>query len=778
MAEEFPFRYIPPVDPNIGRRVDHYFVLRTLLGRGGMGAAYLAEHEALAHIKCVIKLVLAELARHPMAISRYRTETEAVSRLKHDNIVKLQNFGVLEDGQLFMRFEYIEGKSLDRYVATRGGRLSLREAAYFIFQLCDALQYAHDCGVIHRDLKPDNLMVEVSPPGSHLTERVKILDFGIAKVVASTSGHTGSGLSMGTPRFMAPEQVTNAAAATGRADVFSLAVIFYLLVTGKLPWGTPESDIAIYHKQKTEAPARPPEDAMPTTVTALVMRALSLVPEDRPTMREFAIELACAIAPEDGLPSGTEILKDVKRSWVMSSLPHAQTLPRPVAAEPIAPGNSQTASALRGDDAQPADGSARPSAPAGESTASAIAANQRSRASAAAAPAGESTASALTANQRSRASAAASPAALSATSVPSPATASALGPAPESLASGHAASTWRAAERPPSPLLAALPTGLVSQKFAAQEPPAEARMPSVVVASEIQMAAGTPGPQPYAHAELPAVVVSTTQLPDLAQPFEKPPAQPVARPEPVPFLVLPGALHEARRARSARGKVAVGVGLLAIAAIGGFVLTRGASQPRTPVVNEEPKGTVGSVVAMGDAGAPLVGAQRSGDAAITKSPQAPLASPDRGAGSATAINAPSGRGSGSPTTEPTPERSATSDSARETAPGGRPPSATVASQAAEAPRATSSDAAKPSAPSPSATTSPASVRPNGELAIIVRPWAAIWLNGKPLADGTPYRAQVPAGRYRVRIANDDLNKSETVVVTVEPHKTTIVERKW
>jgi serine/threonine-protein kinase len=204
-----------------------------------MGAAYLAEHEALPHIKCVIKLVLAELARHPMAISRVQTETEAVSLLRHDGIVKLQNFGVLDDGQLFSRFEFIDGVPLDRYVTEQGGILPVRKAAYVIFQLCDALQYAHDSGVIHRDLKPDNVMVEMNPKGSHLTVRVKILDFGIAKVIATTKEHTASGVAMGTPRYMAPEQVTNAASATGRADVFSMAVIFYLIVTGKLPWGAP-----------------------------------------------------------------------------------------------------------------------------------------------------------------------------------------------------------------------------------------------------------------------------------------------------------------------------------------------------------------------------------------------------------------------------------------------------------------------------------------------------------------------------------------------------------
>jgi len=113
--DELPFRYIPPPDPNLGRRVDTYFILRVLLGRGGMGAAYLAEHEGLSHVKCVIKLVLVEMLHHPMVISRYHNEAKALAVLRHDNIVKLQEFGVLDYGQLCLRLEYVEGS---RSIAT------------------------------------------------------------------------------------------------------------------------------------------------------------------------------------------------------------------------------------------------------------------------------------------------------------------------------------------------------------------------------------------------------------------------------------------------------------------------------------------------------------------------------------------------------------------------------------------------------------------------------------------------------------------------------------
>lgn len=519
----FPFPYVVPVDPNLGRRVDAYFILRVLLGRGGMGSAYLAENEALAHIKCVVKLVHAEIARSPMALSRYKTEAEALSLLtNHDNIVKLHGIGVLEDGQLFLRFEYVDGTTLARYLTDHGGRLSLRKAAYFIFQMCAALQYAHDRGVIHRDLKPDNVMIE-NPAGGHLKERIKILDFGIAKVLNSLVDATASGMMMGTATFCAPEQMANAAGATGAADVFSLAQILYFMLTGTLPWGIPDSDVVIYHKQRTEPPACPPEDLVPPEVTKVIHRALSLVPEDRPTMHEFAIELACAFE------GGTEILEKVVPDWVSSSPHDAQTLPHPVAA--AAPASAPIG---RGGGLPPLN-VVTLSKPTPGVTASA-------RPRAFATPAVPGAVAASSSPQEAR-SAPATP------QVPPPSVPMAGAGAPHG-------------RRLPTPVIAGLPTGLISQRYAVQEPPVAVQAPQVVVASEIDLAMGTPGPAPYAHAGLPAVVVSNTQLSGLTSQASGSVTQPPRHLESAPFVVLPGVSQTARR----RKLVALGAAVCALAA--------------------------------------------------------------------------------------------------------------------------------------------------------------------------------------------------------------------
>lgn len=751
MAGDIPFDFVPPVDPNIGRRVDRYFIIRKVLGRGGMGAAYLAAHEAREHIKCVVKLMLVELARHPMGILRHQTEAEAVSLLKHEGIVKLENLGVLEDGQLYMRFEFVDGKPLDRYVAEQGGRLSLRETAYLTFQVCDALQYAHDAGVVHRDLKPDNLMVEFNPRGSHLTKRIKVLDFGIAKVAGSAQ-QTGSGVTMGTPRFMAPEQVSTAASVDGRADVFSLGVIFYWCLSGMLPWGMPDNDMAIYHLQQTRPPDPLPADLVPPAVAALIMRCLSLKPSDRPTMHEFAVELACAIAGADGQQSGLEILKDVVPHWVHTSPDHMQTLRNPAGAargaalRPVLPG--EAIGGMRAGHLPPLN----------VVTASQVASAQD------AAPAAKP-ATSLTAPSRPRAPAA-----------------SAVGVALHPSPAGDL--------RPPLPapageaLRAALPTGLNSQGYPVQEGPSAPREPLAAVASEIELAAGTPAP--HIPTDLPLVVVST----QLRGPSQQEGAPRRGVPEAAPFVVLPGVAARARR-RMRLALAAIG-GVLAVAVLVAVRLGSSGGTGRSSVVapaappgaasaTDRRAATTATTTIAEPAAPPMADATPKDVAARGATVATQAAKPhDTAAVSAQAASQKPARDPAAlelVTPSATHERSAPGPSSAE-APRARVPSPPVApapvgrGPAAPGPGEHSSrdTTAPPSAPRAAATAS----ADKGELVIQVDSWADLWVNGKE--NEAPYRAKVPAGRYRLRLKHED--KDESITVVVHPGQTTTVTRNW
>jgi serine/threonine-protein kinase len=768
--DELPFRFIPPPDPNLGRRVDTYFILRFLLGKGGMGAAYLAEHEALAHVKCVIKLVLVEMTRHPMIISRYHNEAKALALLRHDNIVKLQGLGVLDDGQLYLRFEYVEGKSLDRYLAEHSGRLPLRKAVNFVFQLCWALQHAHDRGVIHRDLKPDNVMIEVAPPGSHVKERVKILDFGIAKVVSGAADVTGSGMQMGTPTYMAPEQVTNAASVDGRADVFSLAQVLYKMVTGSLPWGNPESTAEIYHRQRTRSPEVPPSDLMPPEVVELVFRALSLNPDDRPTAHEFAIELASR------LKYGTELLGKVVPEWA-ETIPHtATTLPRP--AEPTPP-------SARSSLADASDlGAGRWSSSHGAS-----------RSPEAPPPAQVKD---VTAPARPRA----------------PATPSYPAPVPAPRSSGVALNTpatppltpvfpppYVPFEAPPyvpsTPVIAALPTGLASQQFAAQELPVELRAPQAEVSSEIELATGTPGPLPYAHADLPAVLVSQTQLPGLTSQSRGPGVSSPEHREPPPFVVLPaGSNAAAQRVRSVRSRVVLIGAACTLAAIGAFAISRLGShatavdEHRSAVIpnNVAPsRTTVAGTVPDARTSTEHAALVPGGSTGTVGSP--PVEGPDTRRETKAGEPAATATPSVSSANTPTPGTSASAAIA--------PRAGHNAAEETDAIAAAAASHVKPAAIAPGPGRVPSPRTPQGQkplrarqaearstgaktgnLHLLVTPWAVCSVDGERI-DQTPCMLDdVPVGRYRVRLENNVMHKVETLTATVTSGETTTIERAW
>ena len=199
-----------------------------LIGKGGMGAVYKARQPVLDRI-VALKILPAQVNGGPDFTERFNREARALARLNHPNIVTVHEFGQVS-GMPFFIMEYVDGLNLRQL--ERAGRLSPREALQIVPQICEALQFAHDTGVVHRDIKPDNILVDQKG-------RVKIADFGIAKILGGppATGAAETRGVIGTPHYMAPEQVEKPQSVDHRADIFSLGVVFYEMLTGELPLG-------------------------------------------------------------------------------------------------------------------------------------------------------------------------------------------------------------------------------------------------------------------------------------------------------------------------------------------------------------------------------------------------------------------------------------------------------------------------------------------------------------------------------------------------------------
>jgi len=218
---------LPPIDELAPMFPD--YELQALVGRGGMGAVYRARHKKLDRL-VAIKLLLPDLVGDPSFAERFEGEARTMAKLAHPGIVGLFDFG-RSGPWFFLVMEYVDGANLRELLAQ--GNLRPHEVLGYVGQLCDALQYAHDHRVVHRDIKPENLLVDGDG-------RVRITDFGLAKLVgtgASAVPLTQSNQQLGTPLYMAPEQVHAAAAVDHRADLYSLGVVVYEMLTGRLPLG-------------------------------------------------------------------------------------------------------------------------------------------------------------------------------------------------------------------------------------------------------------------------------------------------------------------------------------------------------------------------------------------------------------------------------------------------------------------------------------------------------------------------------------------------------------
>jgi eukaryotic-like serine/threonine-protein kinase len=283
---------------------DKYRIVRSL-GRGGMGAVYLAVHSVLER-RVAIKFLRADLADDAEMVARFRREAQAAGRLEHENIVSVIDFGVTPEGAPYLVMEFLDGSNLAE-VIEGDGPLTVPRAVTLVVQACRGVGAAHARDIIHRDLKPANLFVCVRDDGS---EQVKVLDFGIAKLRSSAGSGgatTGTGASFGTPDYMSPEQARGERQLDQRTDIYSLGAVLYELLTATKPHSG-ETYNEILHDILTRAPTPITElrAGLPDGLSSVIERAMA---EDREMRFASASELVTALLPftrlEDSRPART-----------------------------------------------------------------------------------------------------------------------------------------------------------------------------------------------------------------------------------------------------------------------------------------------------------------------------------------------------------------------------------------------------------------------------------------------------------------------------------------
>ncbi len=209
---------------------ERYHVLK-LLGEGGMGQVYLAEHVKMGR-RSAVKVMHPSMVQNADAIGRFNREAANASRINHPNVAGIYDFGETSDGLVYLAMEFIEGQTLTDLLKEEGALPPVR-AAEITRQTAEALNVAHDMGIVHRDLKPDNIMITKDHDGE---DRVKVVDFGIAKAIDSEGQNmTRTGMVVGTPEYMSPEQLSGDTI-DGRSDIYSLGLVAFNMLTGKLPF--------------------------------------------------------------------------------------------------------------------------------------------------------------------------------------------------------------------------------------------------------------------------------------------------------------------------------------------------------------------------------------------------------------------------------------------------------------------------------------------------------------------------------------------------------------
>ena len=266
-------------DPLIGSTIDGRYTIEALLGQGGMGSVYAARH-AIIDKRCAMKVLRTDHAvADPNAAQRFLIEAKAASKIGHQNIVDITDFGVLPEGQVYFVMEHLDGPTLGKIVHEQG-HLPPARAISITVQIARGLSAAHDKDIIHRDLKPENIFV-LDREGQ--TDLVKIVDFGIARDQRSSKRLTQVGMVLGTPEYMSPEQATGQPS-DHRVDMYALGCILYEMLTGDVPFkgDTPTRTLTMQVFDAPQPPSkRRPDLQIPASLEAVVMRMLQKKPADR-----------------------------------------------------------------------------------------------------------------------------------------------------------------------------------------------------------------------------------------------------------------------------------------------------------------------------------------------------------------------------------------------------------------------------------------------------------------------------------------------------------------
>ncbi len=289
----------PRGDELIGTVLDDRFEIRARLGGGGMGTVYRAWQRSIGR-EVAVKVISDRHAGDPLAVRRFLREARLASQLSQPNTVSVLDFGQAKDGRLFIAMELVRGRPLSEIVE-QDGPLPVTRAARIGVQLCDALEAAHNLGILHRDLKPSNMVILDDPPGRDL---VKLLDFGLAKsVLGDESESTLTGVVVGTPWYMAPEIVAGEDESP-QSDLYALGVILGEITTGKRLWEATSTDQVLRQK----AQGAPIQAAVPPLLRDLVEQLLLPLPIMRPSsaasVRVALLPLLDDSDPKVGLLSG------------------------------------------------------------------------------------------------------------------------------------------------------------------------------------------------------------------------------------------------------------------------------------------------------------------------------------------------------------------------------------------------------------------------------------------------------------------------------------------